>query len=726
MSSSSPANHDQPLTGSSAETLRQDASAAEQTRQLSLLGEMPPVQIPGFQLGRCLGRGAYGSVWLATERNTGKQVAIKVYTHRHGLDWSLLNREVEKLAVLYTSRNIVRLIDVGWDSDPPYYVMEYLENGSLSNLLAQGSLPSREGVRLIQGVLQALVHAHGSGILHCDIKPANILLDNDHQPRLADFGQSRLSHEQQAALGTLFYMAPEQADLNAVPDARWDVYAIGAVLYQCLTGSVPFFANTAEKEILEARTVEERLARYRRLLHNSHRPGDHRRVHGVDKRLAEIVDRCLELDPARRYPNAQAVLDALESRERYLTRRPLLFIGILVPIILLLVFGTLGHYAFSAVVRSAQDTIIDRALESDAVAARILGYSLQRELEDRTAELLKVAEDDRVRKAILSEADKPWEDRKELRSVLDQWKQLVDKDHQDQKQVLDTSWFLNDRTGKQIYRGPADKKTIDQNWAFRNYFHGKGYELPRDLGGQKPDPIREPYVSDPYRSSSAELPRIAISVPVWDDKHENVIGVLGRSLALGMLLQGYKEQLHQFSEGKVERVIALVDSRSYTLLDHEWMTNSGMNKAVSEQVARLKFDEPVQRKLQTLVADVPDNGVIETRKHEDQDREENYRDPIGSLVPELYGGEWIAAFWPAGDTGWIAVVQERKLPALKPVEHVRERLLRYAAGGLLLFAALVGALWYFILRSFLERREGRSRRYSAGRRVSDSTQSTLS
>ncbi|MFO1022402.1 MAG: serine/threonine protein kinase [Planctomycetales bacterium] len=725
--SSPPADKDRPLIGEPAETLRQDGVAAEQTRQLSLVGEHPPIHVPGFKVGHCLGRGAYGSVWLATERNTGKQVAIKVYSHRHGLDWSLLNREVEKLAVLYTSRNIVRLIDVGWDADPPYYVMEYLENGSLSNLLAQGGLPPREAVRLITGVLQALVHAHGSGILHCDIKPANILLDNDHQARLADFGQSRLSYEQHPALGTLFYMAPEQADLNSVPDARWDVYAIGAVLYQCLTGSVPYFTPAGERQILEAQTVEERLGRYRHLLYSSPKPVQHRRVSGVDKRLADIVDRCLELDPKRRYPNAQAVLDALDARERFLTRRPLLFIGILLPVVLLFVFGTLGHYAFNAAVRSAQETLIDRALESDAVAARILGYSLQREIEDRTAELLKVAEDDRVRKALLAEAGKTWEERKELRGVLDQWKQLVDKDRQAQRQVLDTSWFLCDQTGKQLYRNPPDQKTIDKNFAFRNYFHGKGYELPEDLGGQKPDPIREVYVSDPYRSRSAELPRIAISVPVWDEKHEKVIGVLGRSLALGMLLQGYKEQLHQFAEGRVERVIALVDSRSYTLLDHEWMSNAGLTRSVSEQVSKLKFDEKIQKKLQTLVAEFPEDGAKDVRQMQDQDREQDYQDPIGRLAPELYGGEWIAAFWPAGNTGWIAIVQERKAPALKPVEHVRERLLRYAAGGILLFAVLVGALWYFILRSFLEGRLGTTRRRSRSVvNASDSTSSTLS
>ena len=200
----------------------------------SLAGEAPSV-VPGYRILKPIGEGKYGSVWLAREQNTGKQVAIKFYTHRRGVDWSLLGREVEKLAVLYTSRNIVGLLAVGWDHDPPYYVMEYLENGSLAAKLAEGPLVITDAVRIATRVCQALVHAHGSGVLHCDLKPANILLDQDFEPRLCDFGQSRLADEHSHSLGTLFYMAPEQADLKAVPDARWDVYALGALIYNMLT-----------------------------------------------------------------------------------------------------------------------------------------------------------------------------------------------------------------------------------------------------------------------------------------------------------------------------------------------------------------------------------------------------------------------------------------------------------------------------------------------------------
>ena len=318
-----------------ADTLPQDEAARAQARALSEAALAPPAQVPGYTLGRQIGAGAFGTVWQAIEQNTGKQVAIKFYTHRRGLDWALLNREVEKLATLHNSRDVVRLLQVGWTAEPPYYVMEYLPQGSLAGRLQPGPLEPGEAAHLAGGIARALACAHEAGILHCDLKPANVLLDAELAPRLADFGQARLSSEQSPALGTLFYMAPEQADLQATPDPRWDVYALGALLYHLLVGQPPHRTPENEIRLRQATTLEEKLAVYRQIVAQEPAPTSHQQRPGVDAQLAAIVDRCLAVDPAQRFPTARAVQEALAARAHYQSLRPALWLGVLLPLVLL-------------------------------------------------------------------------------------------------------------------------------------------------------------------------------------------------------------------------------------------------------------------------------------------------------------------------------------------------------------------------------------------------------
>src|SRR3990170_2602491 len=262
-------------------TIPQGGPERRKSQEKSLQRNQPPTQVPGYDAERFLGVGAYGEVWVAIERNTGRKVAIKFYSHKGGLDWSLLSREVEKLAFLFADRYVVQLLGVGWEAEPPYYIMEYLEPGSLAERLQQGPLPVDQAVELFREIAVGLVHAHGKGVLHCDLKPANILLDQDNKPRLADFGQSRLSTEQAPALGTMFYMAPEQADLDAAPDARWDVYALGALLYCMLTASPPHRTGKTVDQFEQTPELTERLTRYRRLIEQSPPPAAHRKGRGV-------------------------------------------------------------------------------------------------------------------------------------------------------------------------------------------------------------------------------------------------------------------------------------------------------------------------------------------------------------------------------------------------------------------------------------------------------------
>lgn len=705
------------------DTWVQSNDERDRSRDLSSRREQPPARVPGYEITRCLGEGAYGSVWLATEIVTGKAVAIKFYTQRRGLDWSLLNREVEKLAVLYTSRNIVGLINVGWNADPPYYVMEYLENGSLARLLAKGPLPTQEAVRIGRDILNGLVHAHGSGILHCDLKPANVLLDKNHEARLADFGQSRMSHEQHHALGTMFFMAPEQADIKAVPDARWDVYAWGAVLYQALVGHAPHRKPEADQELAGIASAEDRLERYRQLLITDSKPLEHRQVRGVDRQLAEIIDRCLQIDPAQRFANAQAVLDAMDARSRFQARRPLLTLGIIVPIMLLVLVWTFASTGIQAAVRNAQENLLDRALESDVVTVRILARSIERELEDRMSELQMVAEDNRLPDALLAESDKPWENRTELRQVVGQWKTLVDEARRNQGLPLDTSWFVNNAAGVQVFRDPYDAATVDGNYSFRDYFHGRHENYTKDNVPADITPISKPHISKPYRSEATDAYRVAITVPIYSAKRDAVIGVLGRSIALHELLAAYKAVIQvSNTKDQVSRTIALLDAREmrqdgsqpqFELLDHPWMNAAQFRSLTDDMRQKLRLDQLHAKQLAALGSLMKTSEQIGTKPDVIKlIRSRSYTDPVSQYDPQHYGGVWLAAFWPVGNTDWIAVVQERLEIARQPVAEMERRLQRYTYLALVGCGALVALLWYFIFRAISEQQSGPADRRS--------------
>ena len=399
----------------------QNDDEREGARQLSLQGNDPPSEIEGYSFLRRLGTGAYGTVWLAREDHTGRMVAVKYYPHRRGLNWSLLNREVEKLATLYASRNIVRLLDVGWNAEPPYYVMEYVENGSLGAYLAGGPLSTEEMVRITKQVCGALIEAHGAGVLHCDLKPDNVLLDAQFQVRLCDFGQSRMSHEQSPALGTLYYMAPEQADLEAVPDARWDVYAVGALMYHMLTGQPPYREPAIQRKLELAETLSERLQIYKRHIQDSPPPELHRSVRGMDRHLAAIIDQCLAVNPRERLPNAQAILSQLASRERHRSRRPLLLLGVLGPILLI---GAMLPIFVGAMDRIITDTERDQIAFVQTInqqTARSQANALQRELEYRLEALEDVVERSEIIQLLTDVMNRPTEE------IVDEVRRLHDR-----------------------------------------------------------------------------------------------------------------------------------------------------------------------------------------------------------------------------------------------------------------------------------------------------------
>jgi len=696
-----------------ADTLNQDSDSIQRSRDMSDLAGEAPAVVPGYRILKPIGEGKYGSVWLAREQNTGKHVAIKFYTHRRGVDWSLLGREVEKLAVLYTSRNIVGLLAVGWDHDPPYYVMEYLENGSLAAKLANGPISVSDSVRIATRISQALVHAHGSGILHCDLKPANILLDQDFEPRLCDFGQSRLADEHSHALGTLFYMAPEQADLKAVPDARWDVYALGALLYHMLTGSPPYRTPENEQRLSDAATLEDRLTVYRHIVRTDPKPSAHRRIIRVDQQLAEIVDRCLIADPSKRFPNAQAVLDRIVARERFRARRPLILLGLILPLLLLFCIVPIAVETMNDAVRTTQENLTRRALESDVLSVNLLADSINREIEDRRHELETLAAVKDLREAVAEYATKPLAEREPLLKQLDQLKHLNDQRLTELGRLLDASWFLLDASGVQRWRSPSSPHSnLDHNLSRHDFYHGGGFDYSEEDTPPDLVPVDHFWISIPFKSSTTNMWVVALSVPVFDPhKDRVVIGLLCRTLTLGNLIKDYQKDWQSKESDGIDRKLAIVDGRQldekydWQLLAHAWMNDAKLGKIPEADFKKLKLAgivrDDVIHDLEELMRQnrKPDDPPIEG----EFDRTRHYIDPVSQFDAEAYGGKWLAAFSRVGKTKWVAVVQERKDAALRPVEELQARMMTSAFGGVLLVFALVAASWWLLIVLLSER-----------------------
>src|ERR1043166_1914671 len=254
------------------------------------LAGRPPLVPEEYEIEGRIGEGTYGEVWKGRHGRTGVEVAVKFLRARTSAQLQQLSEEAKKLALLHGDPRIIHLIDVEDKTTPPYFVMDYAEHGSLAARLEKGPLPLAEALALFRTVVDAMAYVHAKGIRHCDLQTGNILLDAADQPKIADFGQSYLSVEAtHAALGTFFYMAPEQAAAQKrVPDARWDVFGLGAIFYAMLTGLPPRFDSAFKAELETTEQLSHRLDRYRLWVESAPAPTQHRAIEGMDAALAEI------------------------------------------------------------------------------------------------------------------------------------------------------------------------------------------------------------------------------------------------------------------------------------------------------------------------------------------------------------------------------------------------------------------------------------------------------
>jgi serine/threonine protein kinase len=266
----------------------------------------PLPQIPGIVIECEIGRGAMGVVYRGTQVALGRSVAVKVILS--GTHATSTERERFRTEALATARlphpNIVRVHDSGRAAGLPYLVLEYLEGGSLASRLRGEPQAPRWSAELVRTLAGAGAAAHAQGVVHRDLKPANILFAADETAKITDYGLAKLL-DQDVALtmsgqspGTPSYMAPEQAGLRpySVSPAT-DVYALGAILYEMLTGRPPFRGVSVSETLEQVRTQD---------------PVPPSRLQPKTPRdLETICLKCLEKDPARRYGSAQGLADDL-------------------------------------------------------------------------------------------------------------------------------------------------------------------------------------------------------------------------------------------------------------------------------------------------------------------------------------------------------------------------------------------------------------------------------
>ncbi len=291
---------------------------AERATEPYLPPQAPEVflpDVPGYEIERELDSGGMGVVYKARHRRLNLPVALKMIRagRAAGLgELAQLHIEARAVAAL-DHPHVVRIYDYGEYQGLPYFSMEFLDGGSLADRLRGRRLAAAEAARLIETLARAIHAVHQRGIIHRDLKPANILLTADGAAKIADFGLAKRLDEDQgltetgAAMGTASYMAPEQAEgrKDRIGPLA-DVYALGAILYETLTGRPPFLAATRELTICQVLFDEP--------LPPSRLQAD------VPGELEAICLKCLAKEPARRYADAEALAEDLR---RYLAGEPI-------------------------------------------------------------------------------------------------------------------------------------------------------------------------------------------------------------------------------------------------------------------------------------------------------------------------------------------------------------------------------------------------------------------
>jgi len=264
-----------------------------------------------YKLIRLLGHGGMGRVFLGQHTTMNRHVALKIVSKEVGRDRDSLERfygEARAIAQL-DHPNIVQAYNVDNEGDRHYIVMEYVDGRDLDEMVeADGPLGFQRAVDFMRQAAEGLAHAHGRNMIHCDIKPSNLLVNREGTLKILDMGLARLSiggngsgvgEQEQAVLGTVDYQAPEQAMRSDDFDHRADIYSLGCTFYFLLTGRPPFPEGTLPERILKHQTQQpQSIAELRA---------------GTPPDLIAICSKMMAKDPAERYQSASEIVQVMAA-----------------------------------------------------------------------------------------------------------------------------------------------------------------------------------------------------------------------------------------------------------------------------------------------------------------------------------------------------------------------------------------------------------------------------
>lgn len=637
-----------------------------------------------YEIRRELGSGGFGTVHLAYDHVLRREVALKEVrrdlssgTGKHADLGARLLREVQITGQL-EHPGIVPIYDLSESSaDDAFYTMRVVRGQPLHQAIADlHAAGDRNGVDRLEltrllgavvGICNAISHAHARGVMHRDLKPGNVVLGEFGEVILLDWGLAKLAGDPVSspddvpptgrpagqvatdtphqtgdggAVGTPAYMAPEQA--RGEPSAHTDVYGIGAILFELLTGKAPHVGRDSTG-VLE---------------HILHRPTPRARSHGswIPRELDAICARAMAREPGDRYPSPG---DLAKDLQRYLADEP---VSVFAEPLMWRVWRWMKRHR-TWTLAAAVGAVVTIAVTS--IAAVMLAQVSENERHAREQGLRLSAK--YAARMIAAGVDVRWrilegaasnasmvETLKQLRATEDlaapeaaphlqavgAWLEARKAEHASATQAA--SWFLTDARGRHLGRSPLRQELVGTDFYYRDYFHGQGRDF--EPGSDVRAPIEAPHRSAVFRSKASDKLIVAFSVPVWDDAHaedREVLGVLAMTVELGKFTQLAKDM----SRGTV-----LIETHYDWLHEEQGRGLILDHPELGNELQRL--DPVVFEQLTKWRARLPADGLLLR----------NYRDP---LIPDSL---WLVAFEPVivrgrseshREIGWEVAVQER-------------------------------------------------------------------